>query len=241
MNKSVITNLLCLGIALAGHAPQTGAIRDQLLAIGYFGLSGALTNWLAVHMLFERVPGLYGSGIIPLKFEAFKSSIEDLIMLEFFSEQNIAKFTGGDSEGPDLEPIVQSLDYGRIFDGFLEAVAESKFGGMLAMVGGPAVLKELRAPFAEKMKARLLEMSQSPEFHAELAASLAGRAGSAGALGAGSIRDQIAKVVQLRLDELTPGMVKEIVQNMIRSHLGWLVVWGGVFGGLIGLMTSFLR
>ena len=29
-------------------------------------------------------------------------------------------------------------------------------------------------------------------------------------------------------------MVKEIIQTMIREHLGWLVVWGGVFGGLFG-------
>jgi hypothetical protein len=25
---------------------------------------------------------------------------------------------------------------------------------------------------------------------------------------------------------------------MIREHLGWLVVWGGGFGGLIGLIAS---
>jgi hypothetical protein len=35
-------------------------------------------------------------------------------------------------------------------------------------------------------------------------------------------------------------MVKEIMQQMIRDHLGWLVVWGGVFGGLIGLVTTFI-
>jgi hypothetical protein len=35
-------------------------------------------------------------------------------------------------------------------------------------------------------------------------------------------------------------MVKEIVQKLISEHLGWLVVWGGVFGGLIGLVSSFL-
>jgi hypothetical protein len=34
-------------------------------------------------------------------------------------------------------------------------------------------------------------------------------------------------------------MVKEIIQTMIRKHLGWLVVWGGVFGGIIGLAMSF--
>jgi hypothetical protein len=28
---------------------------------------------------------------------------------------------------------------------------------------------------------------------------------------------------------------------MIRKHLGWLVVWGGVFGGIIGLAVSALQ
>ena len=32
--------------------------------------------------------------------------------------------------------------------------------------------------------------------------------------------------------------VKHIIQDMIRKHLGWLVVWGGVFGGLIGLLVG---
>jgi len=35
-------------------------------------------------------------------------------------------------------------------------------------------------------------------------------------------------------------MVKEIIERMIQEHLGWLVVWGGVFGGLIGLVTTFI-
>jgi len=40
-------------------------------------------------------------------------------------------------------------------------------------------------------------------------------------------------------EELTPVMVKEIVQTFMKEHLGWLVVWGGFFGGLIGLVSSF--
>jgi len=31
-----------------------------------------------------------------------------------------------------------------------------------------------------------------------------------------------------------------MVQDLIAQHLGWLVVWGGVFGGLIGLGSSFV-
>ena len=52
--------------------------------------------------------------------------------------------------------------------------------------------------------------------------------------------EQVNILVQRRLEELTPQMVKEIMQQMIRDHLGWLVVWGGVFGGLIGFVTSWI-
>jgi len=31
-----------------------------------------------------------------------------------------------------------------------------------------------------------------------------------------------------------------MVQKIIKEHLGWLVVWGGFFGGLIGLASSFI-
>ena len=40
-------------------------------------------------------------------------------------------------------------------------------------------------------------------------------------------RQKIESVVQRRLEEFTPQMVKEIIQEIIREHLGWLVVWGG--------------
>jgi uncharacterized membrane protein YheB (UPF0754 family) len=48
---------------------------------------------------------------------------------------------------------------------------------------------------------------------------------------------KVDNIVQQRLNELTPAMVKDIIQEMIKSHLGWLVVWGGFFGGLIGLIA----
>ena len=35
-------------------------------------------------------------------------------------------------------------------------------------------------------------------------------------------------------------MVKEIVQNIIKEHMFWLVVWGAVFGGLIGLVSALI-
>ena len=72
MNKSLCTNLLALAVTLVALYFEA----DTLYFIGIFALSGALTNWLAIYMLFEKVPGLYGSGVIPLHFEEFKQGIK---------------------------------------------------------------------------------------------------------------------------------------------------------------------
>ena len=38
-------------------------------------------------MLFEKVPGLYGSGVVPSRFEEFKEGIAHLMMKQFFTEE----------------------------------------------------------------------------------------------------------------------------------------------------------
>ena len=88
MNKSLVTNLIALLITLSGYF----FVQPIVFSVGVFALSGAFTNWLAVHMLFEKVPGLYGSGIIPARFEEFKLGIRQLIMEQFFTQENIQRF-----------------------------------------------------------------------------------------------------------------------------------------------------
>ena len=62
MNKSFVTNLSAFILTIIGiFSPY---YSEQILTVGLFALSGSITNWLAVHMLFEKVPLLYGSGII---------------------------------------------------------------------------------------------------------------------------------------------------------------------------------
>ena len=57
-NKSSVTNLVAASVV--GISYVSPFYKEQLLGVGLFSLSGALTNWLAVHMLFEKIPGLYG-------------------------------------------------------------------------------------------------------------------------------------------------------------------------------------
>jgi uncharacterized membrane protein YheB (UPF0754 family) len=88
MNKSLITNLIAGLLVVLGVVLQ----NNILLTIGLFALSGAITNWLAIHMLFEKVPFLYGSGVVENRFEEFKGSIHTLIMDQFFTKENLSKF-----------------------------------------------------------------------------------------------------------------------------------------------------
>jgi uncharacterized membrane protein YheB (UPF0754 family) len=236
LNKSLITNSIAFLSTLGGYFFELHIV----FTIGLFALSGAITNWLAIHMLFEKVPGLYGSGVIPARFEEFKTAIRDLIMEQFFTEENIDRFLSGkisDGEGHtkpaiDLAPVISQIDLSPAFDSLVEVIETSSFGSMLAMVGGKEVLIPLKEPFIEKMKASVTDITQTEHFNNILREQLEQPKIMSG------MRDKVSDIIEQRLNELTPQLVKEIVQAMIKKHLGWLVVWGGVFGGLIGFIAA---
>eukprot|EP00300_Choanocystis_sp_HF-7_P029351 c36094_g1_i1.p1 GENE.c36094_g1_i1~~c36094_g1_i1.p1 ORF type:complete len:167 (-),score=56.93 c36094_g1_i1:74-574(-) len=54
------------------------------------------------------------------------------------------------------------------------------------------------------------------------------------------VRTQIEEIIEDRMRELTAERVKELMEIVIRVHLGWLVVWGNVFGGVIGVVSTAL-
>ncbi len=232
INKSFITNLVAL--ILIGLSFLALEFSSVLLFTGLFALSGALTNQLAIHMLFEKVPLLYGSGVIPARFEAFKEAIKRLMMDEFFTQEQLNNFFAKEEKKINLEPIIQETDFSPAFDALSKTVMESSFGGMLGMFGGESALDSLREPFSNKMKVAVIAIVNSDEFNQTLQNHM-----QSSSLSADMIKS-IENVIDSRLNELTPQMVKEIVQKLIKKHLDWLVVWGGVFGGVIGLLSSFL-
>lgn len=234
MNKSLVTNLLAVGVIGAGYISPV--YSDHLLAVGLFATSGALTNWLAVHMLFEKVPGLYGSGVVPSRFEEFKKGIHALIMNQFFTAENVKKFLAEQKipDGFDADPVIEAVDCDHIFSRLMEAVMTSPFGSVINMIGGAAALQPLRDPFVKKIRVEIRLLLSSPEFLDAI------QRGLNTASYTDEMIDKVDAIVMQRLNELTPEMVKTIVQDMIHKHLGWLVVWGGVFGGFIGLITSIV-
>jgi uncharacterized membrane protein YheB (UPF0754 family) len=233
MTKSHWTDLL--SILLIGSAYLVpDPYHTPMLMAGLFAFSGAVTNQLAIYMLFHRVPGLYGSGVIERNFETFKTSIRSMVMTQFFTVEKLNDFFSDEEQKIDLAPLVESADFDPAFDALKSSVMESKLGQMLQMFGGEEALEPLRDTFGRKLKRAVVGIVTSGAFVAQMQHHVAHSSLSM------DMMAQIERIVTRRLDELSPAMVKELVFKLIHEHMGWLVVWGGVFGGLIGLFSSLL-
>ncbi|CAH9061638.1 hypothetical protein PSECIP111951_02530 [Pseudoalteromonas holothuriae] len=230
MNKSYVTNTLAVSAVLVGYF----SAQPLLFSIGIFALSGAMTNLLAIHMLFEKVPFLYGSGVIKLKFKEFKASIRELVLEEFFSQEKVSMLLEKQQNAIDLTPVIKKVDLSPAFDKLVQVIEASQFGAMLNMFGGNEALQPMKGSFVDKMQDALIEITEEEKFKKLMSDELS-RGHSAE-----MVFTTIENAVEQRLEELTPDMVKDIVQNMIKTHLGWLVVWGGVFGGLFGLLAAIV-
>lgn len=220
MNKSLITNLVSIFIILVGFL-----YHDEfsfIFLVGVFALSGSITNWLAIHMLFEKIPFLYGSGVILDRFEDIKLGIKNLILQELFSVDQIEKFIFDNKEKAS-GGIIEKIDFDRVFVGLVESIESSQLGGMLSMIGGRKALEPLKEPFIKKLRVIIEDFIKEN----------AGNDNSTDELFL-----KIENILDARLADLSPNDIKTIIQKMIREHLGWLVVWGGFFGGLLGLIFS---
>ena len=157
-----------------------------------------------------------------------------MIMKQFFTKEKLDQFFQSEEQKIDLSPLVESADFTPAFDALKQSVMESKFGSMVQMIGGEDALEPLRGSFSRKLKSSVISIVNSHAFNAQLDYHLTHSSLS------GDLIESIEVLVAKRLEELSPAMVKALIQDLIREHLGWLVVWGGVFGGLLGLLSSFL-
>ena len=222
-NKSLLTNLTALLISIIGIFFAS----DLLKAIGFYALSGALTNWLAIIMLFDKIPFIYGSGVIPRQFKSFKNAIKNMLLKQFFHPKYIDAFLlHKNAENKPTADTSASLsgkvNYDVLFDKVIEVIMESQFGNMIqSFLGGKQALEPMREAFKEKM-AKMVAAIWATNAH----------------MNSTLIVQRIEQMIDARLNELMPQMIKKIIQDMIRQHLGWLVIWGGVFGAVIGGIST---
>jgi len=227
--KSLITNLISIFLIITGHfSPYYG---ETIKMVGLFAFSGAITNWLAIYMLFERVPFLYGSGIIPLQFAVFKASIKKIMMEQFFHEKNIREFFSAENTLREAKSVVANsievFNYENLYEGLISEMLNTSLGKTISLFGGADILKPLKEPCMKKFKTMFHEIVE-----VEIWPKLMNDQFSE------KMKDKIEEMIDSQLQALTPQQVKMLVKEMINKYLGWVVVWGGFFGGFIGLLAS---
>jgi ABC-type microcin C transport system permease subunit YejB len=62
MNKSLLTNIISIVLIIIGYLTPVFLVEIKSMVL--YSFSGAITNWLTIHMLFEKVPFRYGSVIV---------------------------------------------------------------------------------------------------------------------------------------------------------------------------------
>ena len=225
MDKRWLTLVIAISLCVFGFF-LPGFTGEIMLNMGLYAFTGAVTDTIAIYMLFEKVPGIYGSGVIPARFSEFRAGIRALVMEQFFSPENVHKVLASiSSDGSALmEKLLPRIDFNKAFDALVEVIMQSGFGTALSMFGGASRLEGLRGPFMVRMHDFLRSLGDDPDFLADIAGH-----------NSDVLLHKVEFIVDQRLAQMTPQLVKEIMQKMIQQHLGWLVVWGGVVGALMGL------
>ncbi len=95
-------------------------ITELVFNAGLFGFAGGITNWIAIKMLFDRVPFLIGSGVIPRKFKLIRKTIKDIIINTFFDSSFLSGYVKRQAgvlvEGINVEAKIGAILNSQKFD-----------------------------------------------------------------------------------------------------------------------------
>ena len=240
---TIMTTFICLKYVADIH---DNLAVDYGLAFGLFGFAGGITNWLAVKMLFDTVScgpvSLIGSGVIPHHFKEIRSSVKSMCLSMFFDEAKMKAYLGGKSDS-----IMEAVDLPKVIAGVMSGpdVDEKITTSLTALSAKPeGAMIEMIAPMMGGIPGLVAQLKPMlTAFAADMGSMMATNMDLAEMVPVAKIRAEVETFMDEGLLLLTPDLVKTMMENIIREHLGWLVVWGNVFGGLIGVicLASGLR
>lgn len=236
-----------------------GTARDFVVSMAMFAFSGGVTNALAVKMLFDKIPGLIGSGVIPARFREIRAKVKQLILTHFFDKEHLQqyfndfkndidwqKYLKGGAQSKDPMAMVIERQWNKltapeviqpVIDEQMEKLLDSSIGGMLVMVGVETVkpaVNQFVSSFVASMQTKVLESASQLDQEGVRLELDEERIVE-------DIRLNVDRLLEKKLQQLDAATVKEMMEEVIRHHLGWLVVWGNVFGGLLGLGAALLN
>ena len=118
----------------------------------------------------------------------------------------------------DVKLVAKLTEMSEKPEGMLIQTMAQMFGGVPLLV---PVVKPLIVGFADEFAHQVTDNFDIKEF-----------------VSVDKIRNELDKLMGEKLQQLTPERVKLLMEEVIRSHLSWLIVWGNVFGGLLGIVSQ---
>jgi uncharacterized membrane protein YheB (UPF0754 family) len=243
-------------------------VGPYILSFGLFGFAGGITNWLAVKMLFDKVPLLYGSGVIPRRFKEIREVVKNTIMKTFFDREYLDKYmrlkvgqiAASMNIDQKIQVMLESPVVDEIIDRKLEELNTRPEGMVLAMMGiAPEQLRPMIKPFILGMgRCVALQFSFSNEemhsftvslnnntfqsfvllFDSDVVPMFLNSMEPGSFMNIDRLRVELDDLMTTKLEELSPDKVKQLLEEVMREHLGWLIVWGNIFGGFIGIVAQ---
>jgi len=188
---------------------------------GIFAFSGGATNGIAIKMLFDKIPGVAGSGVIPSRFVEIREIVKKMIMKNFFDEVYLSYF---------LKKKLLRMDFERMINELLQKHDVSSMIVEMAFEdpGLRAHMEKMLRPYVDDMASKFGPLIAKGIKEVDFAS------------GIGSAQGELEAMLDAKLKTLTPNTVKKMIEDIIREHLYWLVMWGAVFGGLMGIICGAL-
>lgn len=206
-NKGDVSNVVtfvifCIGV-LMRFLGRKDELASAILAFGLFGFAGGATNAIAVTMLFDKIPFLIGSGVIPRRFKDILEALKSLILDTFFEEKFLRAYVS--ERSADLVSAVDlkgRLERAMQADGF-DAVLATKFEALASTPDGQ-LIATLAPMFGgyESMTVMLKPVLRA--VGNELLTTLTSNFDIIDVVDVGQIRREIDRALSQRMSMLTP-------------------------------------
>lgn len=208
-------------------------IAKLIRAFGLFGFSGGMTNWLAIRMMFDKVPFLIGSGILLKHFIEIRENVKKTTMDTYFDAGHITSYVQQKTEmilsalqlEESIRDIIRSPEVQQLIEEKIDDMYETPEGMVLGMMVNKSKMKTSIMPSIENIGGDIVplvsQMIRSSEHLTE-----------------DNLREKIDEMITSKLVEMEPGLVIGVVKDMVETELGWVIIWGNIFGGLLGIILE---
>jgi len=243
-NKATISNLITGLIMVTGivlsevfHENELGKswvnAFKLIRAFGLFGFAGGMTNWLAIRMMFDKIPFLIGSGILLNNFVEIRDNVKKTTMETYFDAGHLSHYVTQKTEiilnslqlDESIREVIRSPAVQAIISDKIEEVFSTPEGLVIGLVVNKEKIKQNIMPSIENAGKDIVPLvSQLIRTSEHLSED--------------KLRDQIDRLITSKLVEMQPKNIIAVVKDMVETELGWVIVWGNIFGGLLGLLLE---